>query len=59
MDLRHMPATIEGVVKAILRGISQLFFANSIVSGIIIVVGIAVCSRIAAIFALIGSTVGC
>jgi urea transporter len=49
---------IEGVVNAILRGISQLFFANSIVSGIIIVVGIAVCSRIAAIFALVGSTVG-
>jgi urea transporter len=49
---------IEGVVNAILRGISQLFFANSIVSGIIIIVGIAVCSRIAAIFALIGSTVG-
>ncbi|HEX7298867.1 MAG TPA: urea transporter [Solirubrobacteraceae bacterium] len=49
---------IEGVVNAILRGISQLFFANSIVSGIIIVLGIAVCSRIAAIFALVGSTVG-
>ena len=49
---------LEGVVNAILRGISQLFFANSIVAAIIIVVGLAVCSRIAAIFALIGSTVG-
>ena len=49
---------VEGVVNAILRGISQLFFANSIVAGIIIVVGIAVCSRIAAIFALVGSAVG-
>ena len=48
---------VEGVLNAILRGISQLFFANSVVSGIIIVVGIAVCSRIAAIFALVGSTV--
>jgi urea transporter len=45
-------------VNAILRGISQLFFANSIVSGIIIILGIAVCWRIAAIFALVGSTVG-
>jgi urea transporter len=49
---------IEGVVNAVLRGISQLFFANSVVSGIIIVVGLAVCSRIAAVFALVGSTVG-
>src|SRR4051794_33474663 len=49
---------VEGVVNAILRGISQLFFANSIVSGIIIITGIAVASRIAAIFALVGSTVG-
>ena len=49
---------VEGVVNAILRGISQLFFANSIVSGIIIIAGIAVASRIAAVFALVGSTVG-
>jgi urea transporter len=49
---------LEGIVNAIFRGISQLFFANSIVSGIIIVAGLAVCSRIAAIFALIGSAVG-
>jgi urea transporter len=48
----------EGAVNAIFRGISQLFFANSVVSGIIIVVGIAVCSRIAAGFALVGSAVG-
>ncbi len=46
------------MLNAIFRGISQLFFANSVVAGIIIVVGIAVCSRIAAIFALVGSTVG-
>jgi len=49
---------VEGIVNAILRGISQLFFANSVASGIIIIVGLAVCSRIAAIFALVGSTVG-
>jgi urea transporter len=49
---------LEGVVNAIFRGISQLFFANSVVSGIIIIVGLAVCSRIAAVFALVGSTVG-
>ena len=49
---------IEGAVNAIFRGISQLFFANSITAGIIIVVGLAVCSRIAAVFAVVGSTVG-
>jgi urea transporter len=49
---------VEGVLNAIFRGISQLWFANSVASGIIIVVGILVCSRIAAIFALVGSTVG-
>jgi urea transporter len=49
---------LEGVLNAIFRGISQLFFANSVAAGIIIVVGLAVCSRIAAIFALIGSAVG-
>jgi urea transporter len=49
---------LEGAVNAIFRGISQLFFANSIVAGIVIVLGIAACSRIAAAFALVGSTVG-
>jgi urea transporter len=49
---------IEGVLNAIFRGIGQLFFANSVWSGVIMVIGLALCSRIAAIFALVGSTVG-
>lgn len=49
---------IEGWANAIIRGIGQLFFANDVVSGILIVVGIAVASRIAAAFALVGSAVG-
>jgi urea transporter len=49
---------VEGVLNAVFRGIGQLFFANSVAAGIIMVVGLAVCSRIAAIFALVGSTVG-
>ncbi|MBA2644776.1 MAG: urea transporter, partial [Solirubrobacterales bacterium] len=49
---------LEGAMNAIFRGIGQLFFANSVVAGIIIILGIAVCSRIAAGFALVGSTVG-
>src|SRR4051794_9915144 len=49
---------VGGVFNAIFRGIGQLFFANSVWSGIIIIAGLAVCSRIAAIFALVGSAVG-
>ena len=49
---------VEGVLNAIFRGIGQLFFANDVVAGILIIVGIAVCSRIAAGFALVGSSVG-
>ena len=50
--------SVEGWANAIIRGIGQLFFANDIVAGILIVVGIAVASRIAAVFAVVGSTVG-
>jgi urea transporter len=46
------------ILNAIFRGIGQLFFLNSILAGVIILVGIAFCSRIAAGFALVGSTVG-
>jgi urea transporter len=49
---------IEGVVNAVFRGIGQLFFANSVAAGIIIVLGLAFASRIAAGFALVGSAVG-
>ena len=49
---------IEGWANAIMRGIGQLFFANDIVAGILIIAGIAVASRIAAVFALIGSAIG-
>jgi urea transporter len=49
---------LDGFVNAVFRGIGQLFFANSVWAGIIIVVGLACCSRIAAIFALVGSIAG-
>jgi len=49
---------IEGWANAIIRGIGQLYFANDVIAGILMVVGIAVASRIAAVFALIGSAVG-
>jgi urea transporter len=49
---------VEGWANAIMRGISQLFFANDVVTGVLIIAGIAVASRVAAVFALIGSAVG-
>ena len=46
------------ILNAIFRGIGQLFFLNSILAGVLIIIGIAFCSRIAAGFALVGSIVG-
>lgn len=49
---------IVAVADALFRGIGQVFLADSVVAGVLIVVGMAVCSRIAAGFALLGSAVG-
>ncbi|MBV9455758.1 MAG: urea transporter [Rubrobacter sp.] len=49
---------VEGVVNAIVRGISQLFLADSVVASLIILAGMFVCSRIATAFAVLGSALG-
>ena len=41
-----------------IRGVGQVFLANNIVSGVLVLVAIAVCSRISALAAFIGSAVG-
>lgn len=46
------------LINAILRGVGQVFLADSVVAGALIVAGMAVCSRIAAAFALLGSIAG-
>ena len=46
------------LANALFRGVSQLFLANSLISGVIIIIGMAVCSRIAAGLALTGSAIG-
>lgn len=46
------------VMTAIFNGIGQLFFAKDVIAGILIIVGLAIASRIVALFALVGSTVG-
>ncbi|MGE3288573.1 MAG: urea transporter [Pseudonocardia sp.] len=51
-------SSLDGWLNAVFRGIGQLFFVNSILGGVLILIGIAICSRIAAGFALIGVIVG-
>jgi urea transporter len=46
------------LLNALLRGISQLFLADSWVAGVLILVGILLCSRIAMVMALVGSAAG-
>eukprot|EP00536_Pseudo-nitzschia_multiseries_P002959 jgi/Psemu1/184847/e_gw1.42.73.1 len=50
--------TISGFLVGCVRGVGQIFLADSVISGILILVGIAVCSRISAAAALFGSIVG-
>jgi urea transporter len=49
---------VASLVNAVLRGVSEVFLADSAVAGALILAGIAICSRIAAAFALVGSIVG-
>ena len=49
---------VTALANALFRGVSQLFLANSLISGVIIIIAMAVCSRIAAGLALAGSAIG-
>lgn len=51
-------SSLDGWINAVFRGIGQLFFVNSILGGVLVLIGIAICSRIAAGFALIGVVIG-
>jgi Ca2+-binding EF-hand superfamily protein len=42
----------------VIRGIGQVFLANEIVSGVLVLIGIAICSRISALAAVVGSAIG-
>lgn len=42
----------------VIRGIGQVYLADNLASGILVLAGIAVCSRIAALAALVGSALG-
>ncbi|MEV6904049.1 urea transporter [Amycolatopsis sp. NPDC051372] len=49
---------VAALANALFRGVSQIFLANSLISGIVIIIGMTVCSRIAAGLVLAGSAVG-
>ncbi len=51
-------AAVPALANALLRGVGQVFLADSAVAGLLVLAGMAVCSRIAAGFALVGSLVG-
>jgi urea transporter len=48
----------DALLNALFRGISQLFLADSVLAGVLILIGFLFCSRIAALLALVGSAVG-
>lgn len=65
LEPRDVDAAVEAggygfgeLVGAPFRGISQLFLADSVWVGIVILVAMAVCSRLAALLALLGSVIG-
>ena len=50
--------TAKAFVNGILRGIGQVFLADNVASGVLILLGIAICSRYLAMAAIIGSLIG-
>ncbi|HHT9123402.1 MAG TPA: urea transporter [Candidatus Wunengus sp. YC63] len=47
-----------GIIPALSRGIGQVMFQENIFTGIILFIGILVCSRISALYALMGTGIG-
>ena len=46
------------IIPALSRGIGQVMFQENIFAGIILFIGILVCSRISALYALLGTAIG-
>ena len=51
--------TAQAFFRGSIRGVGQVFLANDIIAGVLVLVGILVCSRISAISAFLGSVIGC
>jgi len=52
------PLTAKAFFAGSIRGVGQVFLANNIISGVLVLVGIMLCSRISAVAAFVGSLVG-
>lgn len=52
------PLTAKAFFAGSIRGVGQVFLANNIISGVLVLVGIMFCSRISAIAAFVGSLIG-
>jgi urea transporter len=50
--------TVQAFFAGAIRGVGQVFLADNIVSGVLVLLGIAICSRISAIAAFLGSALG-
>ncbi|HZO74852.1 MAG TPA: urea transporter [Ktedonobacteraceae bacterium] len=64
-ELRPLPGTMAGagvtalnLVTAFFRGIGEVFFQDNLITGIIFLIAILINSRIAALFAALGSLIG-
>jgi urea transporter len=57
-DDLDLAITAKAFFAGAIRGIGQVYLANNIVSGALVLAGIAVCSRISACAALVGSCIG-
>lgn len=51
--------TAQAFFRGSIRGVGQVFLANDIIAGVLVLIGILVCSRISAISAFVGSAIGC
>lgn len=52
------PLTAKAFFAGSIRGVGQVFLANNIISGVLVLFGIMFCSRISAIAAFVGSLIG-
>ena len=50
--------TAQAFFAGTIRGIGQVFLADNIISGVLVLIGLMVCSRISAVAALLGSALG-
>lgn len=53
-----IPPDPEDCLRGIARGVGQVFLADSVGAAIFIFIGLAICSRITAMSALLGSALG-